>query len=120
MSEATQPAIQCASCTHWLPREDRQFGKCRRYPPAVLSRVESTFPDTRAENWCGEWQQSAAVAQPLTKKNLSGRVEPTGPVTGADAPAPATAPAPTPIVDIAPPTGTPPQPPKPRRGPKTT
>lgn len=63
----------CADCKFWEKLQGQQGG-CRRYPPAVHSRmedqyvgaspdrhtvlmIESTFPQTEADSWCGEFQQ---------------------------------------------------------------
>jgi len=116
-----KPGQTCGSCDFFQRRrQGDEFGKCHANPPSVLGRNESTFADTKESSWCGQWKFVESSQPEPMKKNLAERVEQTGPVTGADAPATAPAPAPAPIVDIAPPTGTPPQPPKPRRGPKTT
>ncbi len=56
----------CGSCRYWKPPTGgEQVGQCRRLPPqAIVFRVEdqvqfvSRFPDTRQEDWCGDFQRS--------------------------------------------------------------
>jgi hypothetical protein len=72
--------IQCQSCAFWQQHTDAKgdvpaWGFCLRYPPVAVARVESDtqgefgnyhervsssvtteWPETRANEWCGEWQ----------------------------------------------------------------
>jgi hypothetical protein len=61
----------CRTCAHWCPfpagewidAETAPLGECRAFPPEVRWFQEeggepgfkTAFPNTRAEQWCGEW-----------------------------------------------------------------
>lgn len=51
--------IACANCVYWCAQS--QVGQCRRFPPLVYlapgsSVLESVWPMTRADGWCGEYE----------------------------------------------------------------
>jgi len=56
MTHPTPPKAEaCATCRFW----DRGFvnktvGRCHRYPPTG----ENRWPEVRAEDWCGEYQEN--------------------------------------------------------------
>jgi len=52
----------CASCTHWKTQASGQ-GECRRNAPQLITfeidddvKVESRFPTTAEDDWCGEFE----------------------------------------------------------------
>jgi hypothetical protein len=72
---------RCKNCRYWLEKYDEQ-GFCRRYPPvpvvdvsysedhegklaAVFSTNPDTyFPETVADEWCGEWKEKKVLDEP--------------------------------------------------------
>ena len=61
----------CKLCEFWVEHADRPaVGECRRNPPVpvaitksyasddILSDIESAWPDSRANDWCGEFSKS--------------------------------------------------------------
>lgn len=51
----------CGRCRFWLPSEKKHedhLGVCRRYPPVPDQRfgIGGRFPETGADEWCGEFQ----------------------------------------------------------------
>lgn len=70
-------AARCRSCQFWKMGSSSEVGECRRLPPQIVSRtsdysrslgggdysegistsVDSEWPDTKAEDWCGEWRK---------------------------------------------------------------
>lgn len=76
---------KCANCRYWLEKTDGQ-GFCRRYPPMPVVNIttlwveyaqessghtystdpEHYFPETVADEWCGEWKE-------IECKNINGR-----------------------------------------------
>lgn len=51
----------CAACAHW--NGSGQEGECRRHAPQLISfevdesvKVESRFPTTSAQDWCGDFE----------------------------------------------------------------
>ena len=65
----------CATCRFWRPTEG-DFGQCRRRAPTTLYTTQTTsvrpdapfrcravWPETRAEEWCGDYQP-----QPVSQK----------------------------------------------------
>ncbi len=51
----------CRTCRFWDRSEFSQTqGDCRAHPPVVLlteDRIIEYWPTTKAEDWCGEWQE---------------------------------------------------------------
>ncbi len=54
----------CGKCVYWNS-QDSAKGECRRHAPqTVVFKVdekvqyESTFPTTKAEDWCGDFEPS--------------------------------------------------------------
>lgn len=52
----------CGKCVFWKS-EDSTKGECRRHAPQSVVftvheevKFESTFPNTRAEDWCGDYE----------------------------------------------------------------
>ena len=52
----------CAQCIHWNETES-EAGECRRHAPQMIAfevdedvRVESHFPVTAADDWCGDFE----------------------------------------------------------------
>lgn len=55
----------CAACSFWNPIEDNT-GECRRHAPQTIAfevddevKLESLFPVTAGEDWCGDFVQAA-------------------------------------------------------------
>lgn len=51
--------ISCETCTFWIkPPEGATDGECHRHAPLVTGglhcAVETVFPLTKPENWCGD------------------------------------------------------------------
>jgi len=56
---------ECESCRFYLPRKDIEYlGYCRRFPPTLTKKfyqsgnadgAEGGFPQSRKNDWCGEW-----------------------------------------------------------------
>lgn len=51
--------IKCKHCRFWQP--DGKAGDCRRHPPVIIwgrgefeDAVETKFPETFPDEWCGE------------------------------------------------------------------
>lgn len=62
MTTATQTKT-CAGCAHWNEKGDGN-GECRRHAPQTIAfevdddvRVESRFPTTAADDWCGDFEK---------------------------------------------------------------
>lgn len=64
----------CYLCKHWEPSDglyaddnEEDSGGCTRYPPTIphddiaenSKYATYTFPITRSEYWCGEWEQGS-------------------------------------------------------------
>lgn len=54
-------ARACAACIYWKP-EAKDLGECRRHAPQTIAfridaetKFESRFPETKAEDWCGDF-----------------------------------------------------------------
>jgi hypothetical protein len=60
------PAGYCADCSFWdaiEPTEPRD-GRCRARPPVALTtQGHAAWPQTAADDWCGEFQSTALEAQ---------------------------------------------------------
>lgn len=68
----------CRECKFW-EKMAKDHGGCRRYPPQVTedptassirSRYNSTFPETKGDDWCGEFifdksRQRPGAADPM-------------------------------------------------------
>lgn len=62
MSTSTETRTKtCQSCRHWNALSQVE-GECRRQPPQAISfkvneevRFETRFPQTTAQDWCGEF-----------------------------------------------------------------
>jgi hypothetical protein len=54
VSFTPQAERQCGGCRFWKQRDYE--GECRRYAPAPSSEHPVEWPDTRSEDWCGEWE----------------------------------------------------------------
>jgi hypothetical protein len=55
----------CANCKFWASARDEDGPEaCLRYPPVVYQTKDGhhdfTWPDTNAEDWCGEWKAEDA------------------------------------------------------------
>ena len=55
---------QCKDCRFFYDRGmGDHSGYCRRYPPAVMERLEGKefwrWPIVSVADWCGEWEQAA-------------------------------------------------------------
>ena len=67
----------CKTCRYWQVMESLpHIGKCKRYPPAsrppeIHRNPADHFPDTRPEDWCGEW-----TAKPLVPGTPTGPQDP--------------------------------------------
>lgn len=57
----------CQTCRFWFPPSEQNIadngddamGECHRYPPQMIlvnEIVESWYPDTYHDEWCGEYQ----------------------------------------------------------------
>lgn len=49
----------CANCRHWAYE-----GQCRRNPPVAAGTSERAYtywPETTADDWCGEWAPKRRV-----------------------------------------------------------
>lgn len=67
--------LKCKNCFHWkIITDDFEntgrdtveiTGKCRRYPPTVISNIGFGSPDTGSEFYCGEWKEK--VSKPSQK-----------------------------------------------------
>lgn len=60
--------MPCSDCAYW-DTTDQANGKCRRVPPALVYMADAgmsatLFPQTTADDWCGEWATSEP-AKPL-------------------------------------------------------
>jgi hypothetical protein len=56
MSDVEMTRDQCGKCKFWRATFRDLSGICRRFPPVVLRRDESTyFPEVSARDWCGEY-----------------------------------------------------------------
>ena len=51
----------CAACSHWKASDEK--GECRRHAPQTIVfevnnevSVESRFPSTSAQDWCGDFE----------------------------------------------------------------
>jgi len=60
MSTTTAGAI-CTNCQHWEKKTENS-GECRRHAPQTIAfqvdadtKIESRFPMTAAEDWCGDF-----------------------------------------------------------------
>lgn len=78
-------AERCECCRFWEREEDDKIGvgDCRRYPPAMALVQTSDclddewtvrrpaynggFPITFEDDWCGEFQPTAASTQPASR-----------------------------------------------------
>lgn len=52
----------CQACTHWNAKGGSE-GECRRHAPQTIAfeidddvKVESRFPETKASDWCGDFE----------------------------------------------------------------
>lgn len=62
---------KCGNCIYWQEvgghLDGPNIGNCRRYPPTIhpdsnnLSDLYGESPQTRSENWCGEWAMNDIV-----------------------------------------------------------
>lgn len=64
MSTTKTETKSCASCAHWKSGITGE-GECRRHAPQLISfevddnvKIESRFPSTDAEDWCGDFEQN--------------------------------------------------------------
>lgn len=50
---------KCEGCRFYKPREGRNGGDCRRYPPIANLEAKNSdpFPVVYATDWCGEYQE---------------------------------------------------------------
>jgi hypothetical protein len=48
-----QPA--CEQCRYWIGRPIG--GECRRHAPSVLAHRTERWPQTRADEWCGDYSR---------------------------------------------------------------
>ena len=62
MTQTTTASKTCAACANWNPTGG-QSGECRAKAPQTIvlkiddeTKVESRFPVTQAEDWCGEFR----------------------------------------------------------------
>jgi hypothetical protein len=53
----------CTTCRFYRPHgESKRWGLCRRYPPYPLGDgnrmpdCDANFPEVKATDWCGEYQ----------------------------------------------------------------
>ena len=69
MSQNTSSAPTCQTCRWWGGRLSGRVytpGPCHRYPPTAIVRdnryevVQSAWPVTRIDDWCGEHQPQEA------------------------------------------------------------
>lgn len=54
----------CGSCRYWKKSENQAMGECHRHAPQAIAfnveqklQFQSRFPDTTAEDWCGDYQR---------------------------------------------------------------
>jgi hypothetical protein len=53
---------RCETCQWWTTASiARGFGSCKAAPPSV-DRGETVWPSTDADDWCGTWRISEALA----------------------------------------------------------
>ena len=55
----------CGSCRYWKPGDASNVGQCRRHAPQSIVfnvdeklQFQSRFPETAAEDWCGDYQRA--------------------------------------------------------------
>lgn len=70
------PDSTCHNCKFWNKaeagpmKELSTVAECRRYAPSVISNstsvVITSWPLTKVESWCGDWQQE--VGPPSRRK----------------------------------------------------
>jgi hypothetical protein len=53
----------CATCASWKSSASTE-GECRRHAPQLVvfeidesTKIESRFPTTKADDWCGDFQE---------------------------------------------------------------
>jgi hypothetical protein len=51
MSETEE---RCEAC-RYFDDGDELLGRCRRYPPKIMSRDTAVFPAVGKDEWCGEF-----------------------------------------------------------------
>ncbi|MEM9399420.1 MAG: hypothetical protein AAF984_04365 [Verrucomicrobiota bacterium] len=59
---STKTAINtCSTCKHWSAKD--VTGECRRHAPQTIvfdvdseTKIESRFPVTSSDDWCGDFQ----------------------------------------------------------------
>lgn len=64
MTTTTAEIKTCSACKYWNKQSDAQ-GECRVRPPQTVTfkvdeetKFETVFPVTKAEDWCGEFQEA--------------------------------------------------------------
>jgi hypothetical protein len=62
MQTTTTSHKACAACSHWKASAGTE-GECRRHAPQLITfevddevKVESRFPTTTAQDWCGDFE----------------------------------------------------------------
>ena len=60
----------CENCRSWqiAIEKDKTIGHCQLYPPKVVPKncgVETVFPLTLRNDWCGQWQPKEDVIDKL-------------------------------------------------------
>ncbi len=64
--------MQCKDCENWNPQRD-EAGQCRAHVPSAALvpsqgiggpglAVVTYWPETKPDDWCGEWMEGAALA----------------------------------------------------------
>ena len=55
----------CEACAYW-DSADNKTGECRRHAPVTVAfnvdaatKYEAKFPETKASDWCGDFQPGA-------------------------------------------------------------
>lgn len=63
---------RCDNCRFWrVVQRDAGVGECRREPPKIAFGttpcgavvVETHWPNTLRDEWCGEWMENRAAVQ---------------------------------------------------------
>jgi hypothetical protein len=69
--------LYCENCAYFKPTTAGGAGVCRRYPPKHVVMAEkwgSKFPETWADQWCGEHQANEEIMATRSTANVLRRL----------------------------------------------
>ena len=52
---------RCEFCKFWRRRGETQRGRCYFNPPAIDKTGENRWPVAKADDWCGQYEESHAL-----------------------------------------------------------